>query len=472
MKPCKGAKPIHCLVIVSGFLLQFVLLNAQETLTLADQIRGTWVGEIDISGRKLPLIINIDESNGAYFGTLDSPEQGVFGTGIEEILPMEDSIYLGFHKQVANYKGEFNKGYTAIDGVWTQGGYKLPLKLIKTEEEFIQKRPQEPTKPFPYTEQDVIFKNLQDSIFLSGTVTIPFGEGPFPGVVLLSGSGPQNRDEEVFGHRPFLVLADFLTKHGFAVLRYDDRGVAKSEGDFEEASQTELKNDALAAYRFLVSGERVDDHKVGILGHSEGGLLAAQISSEENLAFIILLSTPAQQGHEILAAQNQIIMEKTGFSQRAIEARVKFIKKLYTILYEEPDNDDAIIRIDNYIRDSIPPNLLNKTNLQVIATSLMTAWAREFLNYSPADDLKRADEPVLAIFGGKDVQVPKENAMLMEQILTNNEFNEVMLFAELNHLLQNADTGMPNEYGLIQETIDPVVLKIINDWLQKILSSH
>ncbi len=472
MKPKKRAVPIPVVQFALVLLMQLELLHAQETVTLADQIRGTWVGEIDISGRKLPLVINIDESDGAYFGTLDSPEQGVFGTGIEEILPQEDSIYLGFHKQVANYKGEFNKGYTAIDGVWTQGGFKLPLKLFKTEEEFIQKRPQEPSKPFPYTEQDVIFQNPQDSIFLAGTVTIPFGEGPFPGVVLISGSGPQNRDEELYGHRPFLVLADFLTKHGFAVLRYDDRGVAKSEGVFEEASQTDLKNDALAAYKFLVSGERVSAEKVGLLGHSEGGLLAAQISSEEALAFIILLSTPAQKGYEILADQNRIVMEKTGFSARATEAKVKFIKKLYVILHEESDKEDAIIRIDNYIRDSIPPNLLNKTNLQVIATSLMTPWAMEFLTYSPADDLKKADEPVLAIFGGKDVQVPKENAVLMEKIITNNKLNEVMLFAELNHLLQNADSGMPNEYGRIQETIDPVVLKIINDWLQKVLSSH
>ncbi|MCX6273539.1 MAG: alpha/beta hydrolase [Bacteroidetes bacterium] len=412
-----------------------------------------------------------------WSATMDSPDQGAKDLEVNTIQVNVDSLYLTSNKLKAGYRGRWNAGDQKIKGIWKQGGVEIPLDLIKTDKAPEVYRPQEPKPPFPYTAEEVTFKNQFGGIKLAGTLTLPNGHGPFPAVILVSGSGPQNRDEELLGHKPFLVIADFLTRKGFAVLRYDDRGTGSSQGTYASSTTLDFATDAKAAFDFLRSDSRIIPSKIGIIGHSEGGIIAPIVASQ-NLAtaFIIMLAGPSLPGEEILCLQQELIARASGMPDKEINEKVRLNKKIFSIVIHEKDTATARKKITALLeKETLKPGEGSKDAAQAKATinllvnQVLSPWVKAFLTLDPAMYLQVVRCPVLALYGEKDLQVPsKDNIKPMKKALAKagNSDYEVLELEGLNHLFQNAKTGSPDEYSQISETISPKVLDILAAWLK------
>ena len=341
-------------------------------------------------------------------------------------------------------------------------------------------RPQEPSKPYPYYTEEVTFKNTQAHVTLAGTLTLPSAGGNYPAVILISGSGAQNRDEEISGHRPFLIIADHLTKHGIAVLRHDDRGVGKSTGNFKAATTADFASDVASAVEFLKTRGEIDRDKIGLIGHSEGGMIAPMVaSSSKDVSFIVLLAGPGIEIRKVLLMQQELIAKADGVSESDIEKYILPIhKEAYRIISESNNSRTVkadLVKLIEQTYDDTPSNLLSSdmSKEEVISTQSdkwSSEWFRNFLNYDPAPILERVTCPVLAINGEKDLQVtPKENLPAISDALKRggNRSVTVKELPNLNHLFQNCETGSPAEYAAIEQTFSPVALKEITDWILK-----
>jgi uncharacterized protein len=352
------------------------------------------------------------------------------------------------------------------------------LTINKVEKATTLNRPQEPKEPFPYNSENIFFENKHDKIFLAGTLTFPKEGNNFVAAVLITGSGPQNRDEELLGHKPFLVLSDHLTRNGYAVLRFDDRGVGESEGDFKSATTEDFAKDVLAAVEYLKTRKEIDHKKIGLIGHSEGGIIApmAAIQNKE-IAFIVLLAGTGLPGEEILYLQSRLIEEAGGAAEEDIKKSLEFSSVIYDAIKNSGDFVVAEKRIKEYFwREYMEmtdddkqkigdPEVFLDMQLRVV----LTTWFKFFLTYDPAPALKKIKCPVLAIIGEKDLQVPpKENLPAIEEALKKggNKNFTVKELPGLNHLFQTAETGSPVEYGKIEETMSPLALDTITKWLQ------
>jgi uncharacterized protein len=326
-------------------------------------------------------------------------------------------------------------------------------------------------KPYPYREEEIIFPNARASISLSGTITIPPGPGPFPAAVLINGTGPLNRDETVAGHRPFLVLADHLTRKGIAVLRFDKRGIGKSTGDYANATTEDFASDAEAALAYLKTRKEIDPKKIGLIGHSEGGLIAPMIAARsKHVAWIVLLAGPGLKGEDTLLLQSVAFLRMSGASDGEVERTLDFDKQSYALVRQETDPAKLVTKLKDLIETnkmsvSTPPAAL-QTQIQM----LVSPWFRFFLDYDPVPALQKTTCPVLALSGEKDVQVPsKENLSKIQKAFQdggNTDFQTVELH-DLNHLFQHCPTGLPTEYGTIQQTMAPEALDSISDWVLK-----
>jgi len=306
-------------------ILSFILL---PTLMLAQQnqrFKGSWMGKLNLGAIQLRLGINLSVDNNSKFtALLDSPDQNAFGIKTDTTIISGDNITIKVKKLLAGYEGTIVQGDSLINGKWTQGGQTFDLNIKKMLAPVVLKRPQEPKPPFPYKSEEVTFLNEKANIELAGTLTIPEGKGPFPAVVMVTGSGQQNRDEALMGHKPFLVIADYLTRNGIAVLRYDDRGTAKSKGVFATSTTFDFADDAEAGLTWLKKQPLIDEKHLGIAGHSEGGLIAPIIASRnKNVNFIILLAGPGISGIEILMAQTELISQKSGIKPEIIQESLK-----------------------------------------------------------------------------------------------------------------------------------------------------
>ena len=462
-------------------LVSLLLLTAGLNITMLSQtdssaITGIWQGTLKVQGFELRLVFNVSESEGNLTATMDSPDQNAFGIKVDSVSFNNDSVY--FYVAVA--KGYYDGIYQtdSITGTWHQGGGTWPVVLKRSEKVEEPKRPQMPQKPYPYNEEDVTFVDKEAGIELAGTLTFPKEGGPFPAVVLVTGSGPQDRDETLLGHKPFLVLADYLTRHGIAVLRYDDRGVGKSAGKFSTATTEDFVNDALAAVKFLENRKDIRRDETGIIGHSEGGLiapLAAVKSSDVN--FIVLMAGPGVSGRKILLEQSKLIEKAMGMSEEKIEKSTELAKKFYEIVENEKDSSAAAEKIkadfqkyyasldstDKAEFGSDPEAVFDKQ-----AETLLTPWFKFFLKYDPKETLEKVKVPVLAINGANDLQVPpKQNLPAIEEALKEggNKDYKVVEIPKLNHLFQTSETGSPTEYSKIEETISPKALEIITNWI-------
>jgi hypothetical protein len=441
-------------------------------------IEGIWQGVLKVSGTELRVVFNISKApDGKLTGTLDSPDQGATG------IPMSVIAFEGgaLHMEVKSIGGVFDGNMMdeirEIRGDWKQGGLSLPLMLEPVSQAPVVHRPQDPLKPYPYKEEDVSYENNKAGTKIAGTLTLPSSAGPFPAVLLVTGSGPQDRNETIFGHHPFLVLADHLTRRGIAVLRVDDRGVDKSTGDFSKATTTDFATDALAGVEYLRTRKDIVPEKVGLIGHSEGAAIASMVAAQTpDVAFIVLMAGAGVTGDKIILAQTALIAKASGASDTLVAKTAAMEESVLAVVMEEKDNAKAQKRIRKIIADGVKG--LTEEEKVMIGYSEETTeaelnqttspWFREFLSYDPGSALVEVKCPVLAVTGEKDMQVPaKENLAAMEEDLKagGNKNFEVRELPGLNHLFQNAETGSPAEYGKIEETMSPDALNTITDWI-------
>lgn len=438
---------------------------------------GSWIGAIKTGGISLRIIFNLTyHDNDSLSVTLDSPDQGARGIKIGPVIVDGKNIQI----QAAMIAGIYNgvlENDTLIKGTWRQGPQSIELDLSRLKGEFRVNRPQEPKPPFPYTEREVTFLNSRQDISLAGTLTIPEGKGPFPAAVLVTGSGSQNRNEELLGHKPFLVLADHLARNGIAVLRYDDRGIGGSKGDPATATTADLATDALAAFGFLGSVPEVNIKKSGIIGHSEGGIIVAMAAAENRrIGWIISLAGTGVSGFEIIQRQLSDLNLASGMSANENELAVSENEKILKVLIEEKDNQKAHGKMyqvySEILRDKNTSEAEKEKLLQSFSATTPQAaltWMRYFISTDPAVFWKKVRCPVLAINGMKDLQVAHEiNLPAIEKAVRagGNKKIVTMALPGLNHLFQHSTTGLPSEYGNIEETFSSEALKIISDWIK------
>ncbi len=440
---------------------------------------GNWIGDIEFQGKKLPLVIRIIHfENDSTLAFMDSPDQGAKDIKVSKLTLKNDSVTIRIKSISASITGILNTKDSTISGVFRQNIFNNPIVLKKIEKIPEINRPQEPKPPYPYIEREVTFYNNVDNVELAGTLTLPSEEGIFPAVVLVSGSGPQNRDEELLGHKPFLVIADFLTKKGIAVLRYDDRGVGKSKGNFNIATTYNFANDAEAAFDFLKKSNNIDTNNIGIIGHSEGGMVAPIVASRNNsVKFIVLLAGPGVSGEEILLLQQKLISKAEGADESYINNISKLNKKIYGVLKKEKDNTIAARKIRK-IYDKFIENADNEQKIliagekEVMIQQITTDWFRNFLIFEPSVYLTKTKCAVLALNGEKDLQVPADiNLSAIDKHLkkAGNKNYVIKKYPNLNHLFQNTKTGALSEYGKIEETFSPTVLEDIALWIHSVV---
>ncbi len=456
----------------------FFIVSAQEQVTSASGIEGIWEGKLKVPGTELRIVFKISKNpDGTLTATLDSPDQGVTGIPVEEVIFKDNTLRLEVKSAGGVYEGKVSQDFLVIEGEWKQSGQTLPLTVKRVDKAVEILRPQEPKKPYPYIEEELVYENKEAGITLAGTLTLPPGKGPFPAVLLITGSGPQDRNETIFNHCPFLVLADYLTRQGVAVLRVDDRGVGKSTGDFSQATSEDFALDVLAGIEYLKTRKAINPKQIGLIGHSEGGLIAPMVAVKSpDVAFIVLMAGTGLTGEEILYLQSDLISKAMGVNEEEIAKSRQFNEKIFSVIKEEEDNEIAKERLRQMVmaylaelsdeeKDWISdPEEYLKAQLQ----NLLSPWSRFFLTYDPKPTLSKVKCPVLAINGEKDLQVPpKENLSAIEEALKSggNQDYTIKELPNLNHLFQTAQTGLPTEYAKIEETISPNALKLIGDWI-------
>ncbi len=471
-----------CMVLLAGSTGHASLAQLDDDSSLADSVTGTWRGKLVVPGGGLTLVLHISQSpDGALRAGIDSPDQGATGIPVSKIDVSGKRVRLELPNLNAYYEGTLAADGKTIDGAWRQGGQSFPLTFRKEVDSGQAFRPQEPRPPYPYHVEEVAFQNPGDGITLAGTLTIPRSNLPVPAVVLLSGSGPQDRDEQLFGHKPFLVLADHLTRSGIAVLRYDDRGVAASEGSFEEATIESFISDARAAVSYLHTRTAIiDTGFVGLIGHSEGGLVAPAVAARDGrVDFLVLLAAPALPGDQILLRQSELLAEGAPTGQ--IQRNQVLQRRIFSIVKDEhnPDSLQAKVRVEmkRSIQEMSPEAResmgLNEQNeeafVEAQAKAVASPWFRSFLLYDPQPVLRKVKIPVLALNGSKDLQVDAgQNLPVIERALLEADNKDVTIhvFTGLNHLFQTATTGSVAEYGRIEETFAPVALEFISAWIR------
>jgi len=461
--------------ILSVLLLYSQFLSAQNVLS-KESITGSWLGKIAVGAIELRVIFNLSVvEKDSLIATLDSPDQGAKGIKLGPVTFTGETIKISAGALLAEYNGKIIND-TLIEGIWEQAGNSHDLNLVKLKAVFTQNRPQEPKAPFPYTAEDVTFFNNSFEIELAGTLTIPFGQGPFPAVVMITGSGPQNRNEELMGHKPFLVIADYLSRNGIAVLRYDDRGVGMSQGSMINATTEDFATDAEAAFNFLKSNSKINPKAIGLIGHSEGGLIAPIVAaSNYDISFIVSLAGTGVTGEQILKRQSSDINRASGLDEKLVKESASTNKRLFAILKKEPDNNIASDKMTEEYRKILEKKKTSPEDIENAVKQIQAGlspdaltWFRYFIITDPTDYWKKVNCPVLALNGEKDLQVAAdENLPAIEKALrsSGNKSVEPIKLPGLNHLFQHCKTGLPREYGEIEETFSPEVLKIIADWI-------
>ena len=460
-------------------LLAFVLGTAigAEPATNPN-LEGVWAGTLNVGAFKLKLDFDLKKNaDGSWNAMMDSPDQAAFGIKIDNVLQDKDSVVIEIKRLNGGFEGKFSEDKKKIDGQWKQGGQSFPLILSPGTKSPALKRPQEPKRPFPYDEIEVSYENSAGKSKFTGTLTRPLAPGRYPAVLLITGSGSQNRDEELFGHKPFLLLSDELTRRGLAVLRVDDRGLGGSTGEVANATTEDFVGDVMAGIEFLRSRSDIDGDRIGLLGHSEGANIAVEVAAKSDLVtFIVLLATTTVPGDELLFKQSELISRASGATDAAIEQNRELQKGLFSAVKTSVDRATAESNVEKALvewKRQLPVLAaisVNDANLKAEAKKVTSPWFRRFLQHNPQHDLEIVRCPILALFGERDLQVaPSQNRPPLEAALkiSGHQDYEIQVFPSLNHLFQTSKTGLPSEYGTIEETISPHVLAVIGDWTLK-----
>ncbi len=449
--------------------------DAEATATaLPAELDGIWEGTLDVGAMKLRLVFRISiEESGRVTATIDSPDQGAFGLPVDEVTFEEGRVKLAMRALAASYEGKPDTEWTQLSGRFTQAGHAIRLDLAHVEAPSERARPQTPEPPFPYEEQEVEYRNDADDITIAGTLTLPEGEAAVPAVLLVTGSGAQDRDETIFDHKPFAVIADYLTRRGIAVLRVDDRGIGGTSPGDPAATSVDLSRDVEAGVDFLLGHTRVRDDAIGILGHSEGGMIGPMVAARrDDVAFLVMLAGPGMPCGDLLVEQSSLLMRAGGAPEEAVAQNVKTQRALFALM-----NDDSLDTAELHAKarevlqaDTNMPidPTARKTTLDAQLRQVTSPWFRYFVRYDPAPVLEKVTCPVLALNGELDLQVPcNANLAGIATALRkagNTDFQALAL-PKLNHLFQECEVGTVAEYAQIETTIEERVLEKIATWI-------
>ncbi|ANE51228.1 alpha/beta hydrolase family protein [Flavisolibacter tropicus] len=457
--------------------LAILILFLVPVLAFSQDITGQWNGALSVQGMQLRLVFHITKTESGYSATMDSPDQGAKGIPVTTTTFENAKLKLEVAAARIEYSADLKDN--AFVGTFKQGGVEFPLNLSRDAiEKATPKRPQEPTKPYPYYTEDVNFSNNNANVTLAGTLTLPNKEGSFPAVILITGSGPQSRDEELLGHKPFLILADYLTRNGIAVLRYDDRGVGQSTGDFKTATSADFATDVESAIAYLKTRKEINQKKIGLIGHSEGGIIAPMVASKSNdLDFIVLLAGTGIRGDQLLLMQQEAISKASGIPNANIQKNKATNVGAFQIILQSKDTQTLKADLTKYLEGTLqkdptikPASLTEAAFIDLQLNQLVSPWMTYFIKYDPAPALEKVKCAVLAVNGSKDLQVPaKENLAAIGQALKKGGNKKVTLLElpNLNHLFQESTTGLPAEYATIEQTISPTALEKITEWIKK-----
>lgn len=453
--------------------------------TAPESIAGDWEGSVAVANQTLTMLATFEARDGALEGNVRFPQQGGVRVPLHTIVA--DGEHISFQMLTGASAATFDGSLDAegnIKGAFSQAGIEGTFQLARAEA-VSEASAVEPAEAKPYREEEVTIlasASTTESVTLAGTLSLPEGDGPFPALVLVTGSGPQDRNEDmsiiVPGFQPFSEIADALTRAGYAVLRYDERGVGKSTGDFNTATTRLFADDAEAVLRYLRGHSEIDPQRVGLLGHSEGGMVAAMVAAEDpELAFAVSLSGPAVSGAEVLVRQVQRVAETSGATPEQAEqaARDQQVMVDAALSQNREELKAAVVTAMRTQLEAMPPDQIEalgdvdaliERNSESQVDGLLAPWMQGFLRYDPARDLAKSTAPVLAIFGSKDVQVDAEqNVAPMEAALAGIAGSKVVVIEDANHLYQRADTGSVQEYATLAPHLMPELLTTIVQWL-------
>lgn len=451
------------------------LLAAHPAEAQQNPLVGGWGGALEVQGIRLRLTLAVQDSGGALRARLTSVDQGnsTFPVTVET---RGDSVVFASAQIGASYRAVL-AGRDTLRGTWVQGPGTLPLTMVRgADAAMVLRRPQHPRPPYPYRSEEVFVESVP-GVRLAGTLTLPAGDGPHPAVLLVSGSGAQDRDETLLSHKPFLVLADHLTRAGIAVLRLDDRGTARSTGSFAGATSDDFAQDAAAAVRWLRARPEIGGDRVGIIGHSEGGLVAPLVASRDpEVAFLVLLAGPGIPAPELMVMQGALISRAGGDPEREIERTSALQRQMFAAIAQTADSAalrDTLQAIGRRFQATLTPEErampdASDATLAAAINTMVSPWYRWFMRHDPAPALRATRVPVLALNGALDLQVPAdENLAGIERALRAGGNRDVTVekLPGLNHLFQTARTGAPSEYGEIEETVAPAVLQRVTAWI-------
>jgi fermentation-respiration switch protein FrsA (DUF1100 family) len=459
-------------------LFTIIILLLTSTAGLEGQhqegIEGIWLGTLKVGEMELRIALTFLKSeDNIYSATMNSIDQSSGEIPMEQVVMNKDSLLVKHTGIGIVFEGLVDLTKNTFDSEFRQGPGKFPLLFHKVDKLPISARPQEPKKPYPYKEEQVEYEHKAAGIKIAGTLTYPASGGPFPAVILLSGSGPQNRDEEIFGHKPFMVLADYLTRHGIAVLRSDERGVGGTTGSFKGSTTEDFAKDALAGVAYLISRDEINPEWIGLAGHSEGGMMAPIAASKSSdIAFIVMMAGPGIAFSDVILFQKELRWKNIGMSDEDMELNRSWHNQVSEIAAMDIDNEEVREKVMQLYEDL---NEEEKTRLRKTPESmegeiehLTESWWRFATKYNARATLMKVKCPVLAINGSKDMQVvARENLPAIEEALQAGGSSNFLIkeLEGLNHLFQTADTGDESEYGKIEETFSPVAMKLIADWI-------
>lgn len=454
-----------------------------------ENLQGTWQGAINIMGQDLGIVAHFTSEGPALAVILDIPMQNAMGLPMQNVSYQHPKVHFEIPgAAVAVFEGTVEGD--RISGDYLQSGLKGTFTLQKQSavegaapaSAAAESADAPGAEPIPYSEEEVEFTNGE--IRLAGTLTIPEGLGPFPAVIMITGSGPQNRDEELFGFKPFRVIADYLARAGIAVLRYDDRGVGGSTGNIATATTADFATDVQAAVDLLKQRDDMDTGKIGVIGHSEGGLIGPMVAQSGELAFVVILAGTSMTGAEILFEQGAQILQANGATAEEMRQQRAMQEQLFAAIRTGEGWDEVKASIASQIRASVDQLPADRraaiadvdayvnTQVQAQVAQSQSPWFRFFIDYDPVPALEALQVPTLAVFGELDLQVPPDaNRPGMEQAFVKGGQGKykIVTLKGANHLFQKATTGSPAEYASLEKAFVPELLPLITEWIKAVL---
>ena len=446
--------------------------EARAAASVVSKAEGTWQGAIEVTNMRMRLELHVShDEKGELVASVDSLDQGILGIPASQVTEKDGELKFEIPVFHAEYRGMLSSSKNEITGHWTQNHDLETLDFHRSDKPLELRRPQNPVKPYPYKEEEVSFPAGDGKARLAGTLTVPQSSGPFPAAVFISGSGATDRDSSVAGHKPFLVLADSLTRRGFAVLRYDKRGTGQSTGDSEQAGLDDLIRDAQSAVGYMKTRKEVDAKKLGVLGHSEGGIIAASLATRSNdVNWLVLLATPATSGERTLLRQSELIARTGGLPEEQIARSQQFDRMAYAAVRQEKTTAGLESKLHELIEKSGLGATTPPAALEAQIRLMTTPWFRQFLDLDPEPLLEQLKIPVLALIGDRDLQVDAEDSVPLLRSAYDKSGNKDFTVVEVegvNHLFQKAQSGSPALYGAIEETMAPEVMNAIGRWLEQ-----